>query len=230
VPGSGCPSSPPPVTPNQAFVAQLFLDLLGRQPGPDELSQLAGALDSGQLTRAGTATAILSSTEYLADIVQGDYRQLLGRDADSQGLADDVAALQMGASDESVRAAIIGSDEYYNGPGGGTDIGFVRRVYQDLLGRSPSSDELSSAMQTLSSAASRQQLAADLEGSPESLARLVESWYELLLRRPADAAGLSAFVADLSSGMEDQQAIAQIMGSDEYLHDALGLAPGAAAS
>jgi virginiamycin B lyase len=58
------------------------------------------------------AVDILASSEYLQDVVQSLYHQLLKRDADPDGLATYVGLLQGGATDQQIMADIAGSPEY----------------------------------------------------------------------------------------------------------------------
>jgi hypothetical protein len=67
---------------------------------------------AGGWTRSQVAAALFTSTEYREHLVQGDYQRYLLRPADSSGLAAFVGALQGGARDEDVLAALAGSDEY----------------------------------------------------------------------------------------------------------------------
>jgi hypothetical protein len=57
--------------------------------------------------------AILASAEYRPDVVELAYGLFLRRLADPIGLNAFTAALGMGARDEQVFAAIVGSDEYF---------------------------------------------------------------------------------------------------------------------
>jgi hypothetical protein len=60
------------------------------------------------------AAALLASTEYRQQLVQADYQRFLLRPADSSGLAAFLGALQGGARDEDVLAALAGSAEYWS--------------------------------------------------------------------------------------------------------------------
>src|SRR5262249_6803933 len=63
------------------------------------------------------------------------YRKHLHREAEVVGLDAFVRALDAGASLDDVKAAVVGPDEYFQHRGGGTHDGFVRALYQDMLGR-----------------------------------------------------------------------------------------------
>jgi len=73
-------------------------------------------------------------------MVQGWYRQFLGRNADA-GASAWIEQLRSGQQPEAVLAGILGSSEYYLRAGGTPDH-FVRRLHMDLTGRSPNPREL----------------------------------------------------------------------------------------
>ena len=54
---------------------------------------------------------ILSSTEYLTELVQADFAAALGRQPDAGGLAFFVSELQHGGTDQLVLAQMLGSPE-----------------------------------------------------------------------------------------------------------------------
>ena len=58
------------------------------------------------------AAAIFSSNECRQDLVQGYNQTYLRRQADSSGLAYFLATLNQGATDQSVLAVMLGSQEY----------------------------------------------------------------------------------------------------------------------
>jgi hypothetical protein len=94
------------------FLTAVYRDVLGRGVDP------VGRDFFGQLLRAGVsrtsvALLILTSTEGYMRLVRGMYQTYLHRDADPGGLNNFVNRLQRGASEEDIRADIMGSDEYF---------------------------------------------------------------------------------------------------------------------
>jgi hypothetical protein len=63
-------------------------------------------------SRTQVAEAVFTSLEFDIDLVRGWYLRFLRRPADSNGLNGFVAALMGGIRDETLIAAIVGSDEY----------------------------------------------------------------------------------------------------------------------
>jgi hypothetical protein len=94
------------------FLSALYLGALGRPIDPSGRATYTQALHGGA-SRAQIAAAILGSSEYRQNLVQGFYLRFLHRPADSGGLNFYAGALHGGVSDEQAIAAIVGSDEYY---------------------------------------------------------------------------------------------------------------------
>lgn len=64
-------------------------------------------------TPQAVAQAILFSAESNADIIQDLFHDFLHRTADPSGLATFSSALQRGATQDVLIAAIMGSEEYF---------------------------------------------------------------------------------------------------------------------
>jgi hypothetical protein len=87
------------------------------------------------------ASALSHSAESYANFVTAAYQRYLGRLPDAAGLNAWVSAMQSGLSDERLESGFLGSDEYI-ALHGGQGAGWVRGMYQDLLGRTPSDAEV----------------------------------------------------------------------------------------
>ena len=124
-----------------AFVNRLYSDLLARQAGADEVGYWRGRLGSGT-GRDAIGYAVLNSPELHGNVIDADYRLLLGRAPDAGGRAYWAGALDRGAHNEAVEAGFAATDEYYRVRGGGTPQGFVAALYRDFLGRAAGSAEI----------------------------------------------------------------------------------------
>lgn len=82
------------------------------------------------------------------ELIQSYYQRYLKRSADWGGLQNWLIHLQRGLSPEQVQGAIIGSNEYYR-LNGSYPAGFIRALYNDVIGRSPSPAELRSGLENL---------------------------------------------------------------------------------
>jgi len=95
------------------WVRQLYRHVLGRSASAAEVSGWVGALGSGQ-TRASVALGFLLSTEHLTTVVDGYYREILGRSIDPSGRVTWVTNIQRGARVEQIIGGIVASEEYFN--------------------------------------------------------------------------------------------------------------------
>jgi hypothetical protein len=108
--GPQIPSSA--VTPNQIFVAEVYVALLNRTVDAASLTAFSVFLDFGLISREELVNAILHSGEYLTLQVNNLYRKDLHRDADAGALALDVAFLEQGGSLQQLEMVIILSPEF----------------------------------------------------------------------------------------------------------------------
>ena len=99
---------------------------------------------------------------------------------------------------------------------GGTNQGFLARVYPDILGR-PIDPAGAGWVKLLAAGASRAQVVRAIMASPEYAHTLAQGLVQRFLRRPFD--GSDAGYAQLAqNGLTNEQVLARIVGSPEYLH------------
>jgi Calx-beta domain/Domain of unknown function (DUF4214) len=201
-------------TPNQRYVAQVYLDLLNRQVDPTGLAAWSSFLSSGG-SRTQMVEDIEASTEYRTDVVEAIYEKFLHRPADPSGLAAFVSMLGSGTTIEQAEAMIAGSGEFFQ-DGGATSLGFLDALYQDALDRAPDPTGLRIFEDAMAGGMTRQQVAAAIFASQEYLQDLVKGYYLQFLYRPADSGGLNAFVTAMQQGTTDQEVVADILASDEF--------------
>jgi hypothetical protein len=204
------------VTPNDAFVTQLYQDLLGHSPDGSGLAFWSSMLDQSQVTRLQVALVIENSSEFLNSEVQSLYTRFLRRPADQGGLAACTRLLAGGASVESVAALLVGSKEYYQNRGGGTNDGFLDALYHDALSRAVDAGGRASFDQALAKGATPGQVAAAVFASAEYRKNLVDGYYQEFLQRPGDTPGLRAWMSALTASVQDQIVLASFAASDEY--------------
>jgi uncharacterized delta-60 repeat protein len=211
----------PSGTSSQRFVAQVYLDLLQRPVDPTGSATWSGLIDSGQATRAQIVQDIENSQEYHNLEIEQYYGQYLQRPADSFGLSAWGNFLAQGGSVDQLRAALLGSAEYFQ-DAGGTNAGFLTAVYRDVLGRPIDSSGSQAWNQALTEGVSRTAIAGAIIGSAEGDADELQAVYHWLLRRPADPAGLQTFSTDLANSIPIEAIIAAIVGSPEYSANRVG--------
>ena len=99
---------------NQAFVQGLYQAVLGRAATASDLTFWTGQL-AGGAPRMAIAQQILNSTESIADEINLDYLNTLGRNADSNSLNQWVSMIQNGQMTEAqVASVLLCSPEFFN--------------------------------------------------------------------------------------------------------------------
>ncbi len=202
---------------SQHFVAQLYRDLLQRDPDTTGFAYYTGQLDRGAFDRGQVASAFLNSQEYRGLQVQSIYHALLGRDVDTSGLTTSLQFLVRGGTIEQLKAVISGSLEYLQVRGGGSLDGFLNALFQDAFNRVIDTSGRATYSQALSHGMTRTQVAQAIYSSPEYQQDLVQSFYMRYLHRAADSVGLNLSTASLKLGRSDEFVILVIVSSPEYL-------------
>lgn len=196
------------------FVANLYCDLFGRVPDAEGWEHWLTRLADGT-SRTQVAFDFTHSREYFLLQVADLYRDLLGREPDEEGLVGFVEHLLAGATLEHVTSDILKSDEYQLLHA--TDRDFIVGLYQDLLGRIPSDDEVSGWLGHLAEVRSRQHIIDDFLHSDEMRLLLIDSYYQSYLDRPAEDEGLYGWLNRLKfSNLSIDQVLVGILDSDEY--------------
>src|SRR5581483_1081914 len=144
--------------------------------------------------------------------------------------------LAAGGTVEQVAAAIVGSAEFFQNQGGGSNDGFLSALYQDALGRGIDAGGHAAFSQLLANGATRTQVAALLFSSTEYAQDLVFGWYQQFLHRNGDQGGVNFFVGLLHPttsptqpifitdptlqgvALRDEDVIAILVGSQEYFN------------
>ena len=166
---------------------------------------------------SGTDTQNLSLTvvDPNALYVTAVYQDVLGRAADSGGLAYWTQLLDSGAAVSSVAQAIAHSAEYY-----GNFV--IKPAYLQLLGRTADDAGVSFWVQKMQNGLTDQNLQAGFVASPEFYANAggtntawIDAIYKLLLGRTADSAGEQYWNGQINSGATLLQVAQRIAGSPE---------------
>jgi hypothetical protein len=141
-----------------------------------------------------------------------------------------MSQLAAGADGTSIQIDLLASQEYYH-DAGGNELGFVTRLYDDVLEHDPTPVEVATALTGLSvgGGTARSQLAQRVTLSPEARAIRVDAAFHTLLHHYPDSAELAGWVNKLpgsgaSDGVLGTAMIAEIASSDAYYSRAGGLA------
>jgi uncharacterized protein (TIGR03118 family) len=200
---------------NQAYLAKLYQDLLGRGVDPVGLATWGGQLDGGA-SRDTVVQQIENSDEFRAREVNALYARLLGRQADPLGLRVWTGVLANGGGEQQVEAQILGSDEFFAAHGA-TATGFLQALYQDTF--QATLDPLGASVwgSDLAGGATRGAVAAAVLASPAPATFEVQGLYQQFLHRAADSVGLNFFGGQLQAGVPEEQVVRGLVSSDEYV-------------
>jgi hypothetical protein len=197
-------------------VNRVYRDLLGRPATAEEVGYWRGRLAEG-MGRDGVGHAVLDASEAHGHVVDADYQLLLGRNPDGSGRAFWTSVLDAGAHNEAVEAGFAASDEYYAVHGGGSPSGFVRALYRDFLGRTPSASEVGYWTGRIADGTPRGGITGGFTFSHENHANLVGGWYQRYLGRAAEPEGIAYWAGYLDRGGRDETIEAGLIGAPEDL-------------
>lgn len=195
------------------YITRVYSDLFHRAPDAGGLAAWTQALLSGT-PRVAVANSITSSDEYRTRLIQGVYQHYLGRAAEATGLSYWLGQMKAGLRISDLEAGFITSDEYY-AKAGGTPAGWVTRLYQHVLGRTPSAAEVAGWVPHVDPA-SRTGVALGFLFSDEYLGSVIDGYYHDLLGRGIDASGRATWVGQIQHGVRLEAVIGSIIASDEY--------------
>ncbi len=199
---------------NGAVVRLVYIELLGRCPDQAGYSYWKSRLDAGTSPET-FARAIARTPEAVGRVVDDAYLTMLGRPADAAGRAFWVGRLLSHGRYDQLLADLAASGEFWS-KAGGTNVGFVTRVYEQLLGRAPDTAGLDYWTAKLATGASRRALVLTLANLNEPLSRLVAGAYDEILSRTPDADERTAGIAHLRSTGDRSGLYAELIGLEEF--------------
>ncbi|HKI32738.1 MAG TPA: hypothetical protein VKA46_12880 [Gemmataceae bacterium] len=204
---------------NSLYLSVVYHDLLGRAPDSTAQSTYGAALDQNTIARPGVALAVLGSSEYRTEEAQRLCEQLLGRASTPAEVARFLGDLGGGRSVEDFEAGLLGSAEYYQARGGGSNDGFLTALYFDLLGQPVAPGTRAFLDKLLARGTSRVVIATHVLDSDAYHQELVQDYYREFLGRPADSSGLAFFTGYLNGGGRDEAVMAALLGSGELYYN-----------
>ena len=218
------PSQSPPnnyVSPNAAFVASLYQEVLGRPVDPAGLNAWVDRLNAG-MSRLQLAQLLWTSAEHRADQVAEDYVAFLHRLPGAAEVNTWVNIFLAGASEDQVADAFLHSNEYLWSDA--SNSSYVQKLFQDILGRSADSAGLAGWTAALDQGfVSRSQLADLVLHSNERNLNLIGEYYQEFLGRSASAAEKQGWATLVESGLVSLQSVAQaFLASQEFYSHSAG--------
>jgi uncharacterized delta-60 repeat protein len=199
--------------PGERFLAEVYLDVLGRPLDASGRATWGAALASGG-TYTQVVAGILDSTEYRTGVIAEVYQRFLHRAPDEVGLTAGLAHIAGGGTTEQLEAVVAGSPEYST-RGGATSSNaeFLGTLYWDALGRDIDAAGRAFFTQQLDQTVSRTRVAEQVIASAESRLKLMDGVCQRFLGQPADPDELNAA---LQGGPRDEQLIPGLLASAKY--------------
>jgi hypothetical protein len=218
------PSPTPPVPPNatlgERYVAQVFLDLLGRNASQGDITAFGTLIDSGAVSPFNFVLAIQQSPEYLTRLVNQDYLSILGRPADPTGLNGSVLFLETGGTNQSLRSILFGSTEYFQSVGG-NNTAFLGALFRATTGQTIDSNSQNILSGLLSAGVAPTTVALLLLQTPAAAQQVVTGFFQTYLKRTPNAAELVAHGALVQAGQAGMDQ-ALILSSQEFFNNLPG--------
>lgn len=199
------------------FASAAYQDFLGRIPdNPSYRAWLLSDTDGPSFLNA-----VATSNEALGRVVDRLYLQYLGRMPDGPGRRGWIDAIRIHGMNIAV-TYFASSTEYFNRtrtdvPGRipGTNQGYIRALYRDILGRDAETAGLAGWEQVVLQRG-RAAAAAELYQSLESRRKRVTQAYCRMLDRPADPAGREAYAAWVYTYGDVALSVALASGSEYF--------------
>ncbi len=174
---------------------------------------------SGMAARQATALGLTQSTEYYTNFIVAAYNKYLGRGPDAVGLAYWLNLMQnQRLSDERLEAGFIGSTEYINDHDG-AGAGWIKGMYENLLGRTPAAWEVQYWSDQLAAGESTTDIAYGFAASQERETQRVTADYQQYLGRGARPDEVQYWVNVFENGGSNEEVIAGFISSQEYFQD-----------
>ncbi len=197
-----------------ATVRLVYLELLGRCPDRAGFDYWVGRLEGG-LSAEAFARTIARTPEAVGRVVDDAYRTMLDRPADPAGRVFWTGQLQAHGRYDRLLADLGASGEFWT-KAGATNTGFVTRVYERLLQRSPDQGGLDYWVGRLEDGASRRALILTLANLNEPLGVLVVDSYDEILDRAPDGTERTSGISHLRSTGDRSGLYAQLIGQPEF--------------
>jgi hypothetical protein len=192
-----------------AYANALYNDLTGVPPTS---AQFSGVLNALFTPRYNLASTLLHSIDYFKKLAAGWYVNLLGRPGSANEIGIVSSALQGGSTDEAQLQLFLTNPEYFSS-NGNTPTGFVNAVFNDLFGRNPTSQELSTYVPQAGTASGRAAIAQNFLASTEYRTAKLKTpiaatnflpYYPTFLNRQPSAAEVQNWLASFAAGTTNE--------------------------
>ena len=208
------------------WLRQSYRDMLSREIDAGEINGWMTYLQ-GTGSQSAVVNAIVTSQEHRqvqwSGWVRDVYQTYLRRAAGTNEVGYWTGHFQAGWTKDSLVGAVVSSGEYQSRVGD-SNSQFVAALYQDMLGRTAGSSEISGWASALDKGATRSSVVSGFLGSFEYRRRQNWQWsadlYSSCLGRPADTQELTSLVGALSAGATYDAITLGVLTSQEYYNRA----------
>jgi len=213
------------ITDNTVFIANLYRDILGREPDPNGLSFWLGHLIAGDMTRTQVAYNFFMSPEFQTRgfFLIASYVGVLGRDPDFAGWQYYRNAMAQGLTQLQVVQQLTQFTEFRIIYGALDNQGFVQRSYQNMFGKDPDPAWVSNyTMQLNAGTINQAQVLLAIVTSSDYITKinnraLATLLYLGFLRRSTDPNGMAFWWNQLNAGSPPQVVLNGFITSPEYV-------------
>lgn len=234
--------------PVEAFVTDLYTNLLNRKPDSKGLISWTTSLQNGQNTAASMVVGFVKSREFqnrslsISDYISVLYRAILGRKAAESDINAWRNAINNGSTRIKVLEGLLGSREFKNmcnkyGIQTGSfkssefiDVNskissFIARLYLQCLNRKYDDEGLYSWVNSIvngsttgTEAARGFMLSSEINSRNLSNTEFIKVCYRALLNREPDEGGLNSWLNSLKNGMSRNEVVESFVWSDEFMN------------
>lgn len=207
-----------PTSDVEAFVAQAFVDFLGRNPAQSRLYFWTQRIQGGA-PRTELLNGLVGGDEYRGLVVDKVFLDLINRKPTTTERSKWITELRAGGLAEARLVAFVGGSNAFKALAGGTTGGYVDRIHQELLGRNPTAPRRAFWINEINSGTPRSELAYVMYQSKESRDRRIRALYAKLLDR-APAPGPLKARAEVLRSKPDGTVAVSLAASNEYFQKA----------
>jgi len=208
-------------TPSEAFIAQVFRDLTGRDPKVEFVQNWASLLDRKLQTAAGRPADVDAARATFVDgftrsravrttQVQRTYALLVNRQPTSAELSSAIASFNNGSTLDDLKLNIAVSDEYFMASDGNVSA-YVASLFQDLRGEAGTVADTDRWVAALNRSQSRRSVAAGIADVEDAIERQANDLFVRMLDREITFGDDQSFRLDSVDSLTRQ-----ILSSDEY--------------
>jgi len=212
-------------TDSKLFVMQMYRDTLFREAEDGGLTYWKGLMDNGTLDRAQVAEQFLNSVEFedMAGTLARMYMGAFDRLPDNAGMTFWMKDMHEGMTVAEVAQNFAGSAEFKDIYGALGNAELVGELYQNILQRQATQEEIGTWTGKLAAGASHGELLLGVSNSAENIVRADDEVsmalaYAGMLGRAPDQEGFDYWMGRIENGSTHVDILAEFIAVPEY-HD-----------